>query len=183
MTLLAEPGGPQLQIATQAGFACFPDVPTSAPFLSHAQVRSEGADAAKLIALDARWITMTRLAFLLPLLALWLPQVAAAAETVAPFSPQQRAILQAIPEDPAPKVLLGQAPGLENKHYVVGNEWHLYLYGDKLKDLGGSARPGDGVFLLGFRGVEQAARATEVLGKLTSQGRSWHGSQIASGGS
>ncbi len=81
---------------------------------------------------------MTRLAFLLPLLALWLPQVAAAAETVAPFSPQQRAILQAIPEDPAPKVLLGQAPGLENKHYVVGNEWHLYLYGDKLKDLGGA---------------------------------------------
>ncbi len=56
MTLLAEPGGPQLQIATQAGFACFPDVPTSAPFLSHAQVRSEGADAAKLIALDARWM-------------------------------------------------------------------------------------------------------------------------------
>lgn len=81
---------------------------------------------------------MTRLTFLLPLLALWLPFASAAAEPLAPFSAPQRAILEAIPEDPAPKVLLGQAPGLENKHYVAGNEWHLYLYGEKLKDLGGA---------------------------------------------
>jgi hypothetical protein len=56
MTMLADSGGPQLQIATQSGFACFPDVPTTAQFLSHAEVRSEGAEAAKLIALDARWM-------------------------------------------------------------------------------------------------------------------------------
>lgn len=81
---------------------------------------------------------MTRLAFFLPLLALCLSGAASAAEPLAPFTPQQRAVMQAIPEDPAPKVLLGQAPGLENKHYVAGNEWHLYLYGEKLKDLGGA---------------------------------------------
>jgi hypothetical protein len=56
MKLLADAGGPQLQIATQTGFACFPDVPTTAPFLSHAQVRADGAEPAKLIALDARWM-------------------------------------------------------------------------------------------------------------------------------
>ena len=65
-------------------------------------------------------------------------KVAAAAEPLAPFTAQQRAILQSVQGDPAPKVLLGQAPGLENKHYVAGNEWHLDLYGEKLQDLGGA---------------------------------------------
>lgn len=63
---------------------------------------------------------------------------AEASEALPPLSADERAVLQGIREDPAPKVLLGQAPGLENKHYVAGNEWHLYLYADKLRGLGGA---------------------------------------------
>lgn len=66
------------------------------------------------------------------------PRVAGA--PVAPLPPltaEERQILQSSPEDPVPKLLLGQAPGLEDKHYVVGNEWRLDLYHAKLQGLGG----------------------------------------------
>lgn len=59
-------------------------------------------------------------------------------QALRPLTSDDRAILQSIREDPAPKLLLGQAPGLENKHYLAGNEWHLYLYGEKLKGIGGA---------------------------------------------
>lgn len=64
--------------------------------------------------------------------------VSAQAAPPEPLDAAGRAALAAAVEDPAPKVLLGQAPGLENKHYLIGNEWHLDLYAPKLKDLGGA---------------------------------------------
>lgn len=85
---------------------------------------------------------MIRLTFLLSLLLTAIAPLgvrpALATQDLRPFSAEERAILQGIREDPAPKVLLGQAPGLENKHYLAGNEWHLYLYADKLRGLGGA---------------------------------------------
>lgn len=61
------------------------------------------------------------------------PAVAA----VAPLEPAAKAAMEAVPQDPVPKKLLGQAAGLENKHYLAGNEWHLELYAGKLANLGG----------------------------------------------
>lgn len=86
---------------------------------------------------------MIRLVLLLALLAATAvapPAIrqAQASQELRPLTSDERAILQSIREDPAPKVLLGQAPGLENKHYLAGNEWHLYLYGEKLKGIGGA---------------------------------------------
>jgi hypothetical protein len=63
---------------------------------------------------------------------------AQASQDLRALTADERAILQNIREDQAPKVLLGQAPGLENKHYLAGNEWHLYLYGETLKGIGGA---------------------------------------------
>ncbi len=60
------------------------------------------------------------------------------AEPLAPLDAAGRAQMAAPVEDPAPKTLLGQAPGLENKHYLVGNEWHLDLYAPKIPALGGA---------------------------------------------
>ena len=54
--------------------------------------------------------------------------------------------------------------------------------GGELERLGGGACPGDGVFLFGFGGIEQAARAADVLRKLTVQGRRCHGSRTVSSG-
>ena len=62
---------------------------------------------------------------------------AAFADPMAALTPQQRQIFESSPEDPVPKMLNGQAPGLEDRHYVVGNEWHLDLYQAKLANLGG----------------------------------------------
>ncbi len=69
---------------------------------------------------------------------LLLAATAAHAEPLPPLDAAGRAQLAAPVEDPAPKTLLGQAPGLENKHYLVGNEWHLDLYAPKIKPLGGA---------------------------------------------
>lgn len=79
---------------------------------------------------------MLRLVFRSLCAAVFVLQASAWAEA-GPLPQAQAAALAGIAQDPAPKVLLGQAPGLENKHYLIGNEWHLELYNDKLKNLGG----------------------------------------------
>lgn len=93
--------------------------------------------------LGAPWKLMNRLVLLVAVLAAFLALPLTSAEALAnpglrPLSAEESAVLQSIAEDPAPKVLLGQAPGLENKHYLAGNEWHLYLYAEKLRGLGGA---------------------------------------------
>ncbi len=57
---------------------------------------------------------------------------------VAQLPEAQRAQMEAVGEDPAPKELLGITKGLHGKHYWTSNEWHLELYAPHLSALGGA---------------------------------------------
>ena len=66
-----------------------------------------------------------------------LTSVWAQAPGVATVTAEQKAILDAMPEDAEPEKLNATRKDLEDRHYLTGDELHLDLFYPKLKDLGG----------------------------------------------
>lgn len=91
---------------------------------------------------------LTRLIALLGVLAVTAPVAAkrpptpsqpepAAAVEMTPLSAAQQALFDGTPADPAPPILDGPK-GIENTHYVAGNEWNLHLLRKAVKGRGGA---------------------------------------------
>ncbi len=72
------------------------------------------------------------------LLLLVAPLVASAATLPTALTDAERAVLDAIPEDRAPRKLNATRPDLEGRHYLSGDEANLHLFYPRVKDLGGA---------------------------------------------
>lgn len=72
------------------------------------------------------------------LLFLTLPAMAAPAAASASISAAEKAVIDGIPEDEAPKKLDATRDDLEGRHYLSGDEANLDVFYAQLKDLGGA---------------------------------------------